>query len=309
MGPAGQRRPRPNDEWRPVAVTERAASAALDATASAALDISQLRHVRPVHWGRVASVAVILVLLALLVRAFAIGKIDWPAVGHFLTWPTILAGLVNTIVMSVAAMALGIVLGGAAAVARLSPNPVLRTVAIGYAWLFRGTPVILQLLLWFNLALIFPVLGIPGLWSARAVAVITPFAAALLGLGLNEGAYVSEIVRAGLISVDTGQYEAAKSIGMPGSVALRRIILPQAMRVVVPPLGNQFISMVKMTSLASVIEYAELLHNAENIYYANAKVMELLFVAAFWYLVVVTALSFGQAGLERRFARGASRLR
>ena len=280
-----------------------------DDVAGASLDIARLRHVRPVHWGRLASVAVIVILLALLVRAFAVGKIDWVAVGHFLTWPTILAGLVNTIVMSIAAMALGIGLGVAAAVARMSANPVLRTVAIGYAWVFRGTPVILQLLLWFNLALIFPVLGIPGLWSARAVTVITPFAAALLGLGLNEGAYVSEIVRAGLISVDTGQYEAAKSIGMPGGLALRRIILPQTMRVVVPPLGNQFISMVKTTSLASVIEYAELLHNAENIYYANAKVMELLFVAAFWYLVVVTALSFGQAGLERRFARGAARRR
>ncbi len=275
----------------------------------AALDIAQLRHVRPWHWGRLSAAAVILVLLALLVRAFATGKIDWAATGRYLTWPTIMAGLLNTIVMSVAAMAMGIVLGVAAAVARTSANPVLRAVAIGYAWLFRGTPVILQLLLWFNLALIFPVIGIPGVWSARAVTVMTPFVAALLGLGINEGAYVSEIVRAGLLSVDTGQYEAARSIGMPGGLALRRIILPQAMRVVVPPLGNQFIGLVKTTSLASVIEYAELLHNAENIYYANAKVMELLFVAAFWYLVVVTALSLGQARLERRFARGAALLR
>ena len=276
----------------------------MSAAAADALDIAQLRHVRPRHYGRAASAAVILVLLALLVRAFAQGKIDWGAVGHFLTWRTILGGLANTIVMAVAAMALGIVLGVAAAIARLSANPVLRAVAIGYAWLFRGTPVILQLLLWFNLALVFPLLGIPGVWTAKAVVVMTPFAAALLGLGINEGAYVAEIVRAGLISVDAGQYEAAKSIGMRGGLALRRVILPQAMRVVVPPLGNQFIGMVKMTSLASVIEYAELLHNAENIYYANAKVMELLFVAAFWYLVVVTVLSFGQAALERRFARG-----
>ncbi len=273
------------------------------------LDIAQLKHVRPRQWGRLTAAAAIVAVLALLVRAFANGKIDWAATGHFLTWPTILAGLLNTIVMSVAAMVVGVVLGVAAAVARTSGNPVLRAVAIGYAWLFRGTPVILQLLLWFNLALIFPVIGVPGVWSARAVTVMTPFVAALLGLGINEGAYVSEIVRAGLLSVDTGQYEAARSIGMPGGLALRRIILPQAMRVVVPPLGNQFIGLVKTTSLASVIEYAELLHNAENIYYANAKVMELLFVAAFWYLVVVTALSLGQARLERRFARGAARLR
>ncbi|WP_174247376.1 amino acid ABC transporter permease [Acidisphaera sp. L21] len=283
--------------------------AAVVLDSASALDIAQLRHVRPRHWGRIVSATCLLVLLALLVHAFAIGQINWATVGVYLTWPTILAGLLNTIIMSVCAMALGIVLGVAAAVARMSPNPVLRSTAIGYAWLFRGTPVILQLLLWFNLALIFPVLGIPGLWSARAVTVITPFAAALLGLGLNEGAYVSEIVRAGLLSVDAGQYEAAKSIGMSHSLSLRRIILPQAMRVVVPPLGNQFITLVKTTSLASVIEYAELLHNAENIYYSNAKVMELLFVAAFWYLVVVTALSFGQAVLERRFARGIARAR
>jgi polar amino acid transport system permease protein len=272
------------------------------------LDIARLHHVREIQWGRIVSAAVLLVLLALLVRAFAAGQIDWKAVGHFLTWPTILAGLVNTLVMSVTAMALGLVLGILAAIARASPNPVLRGVAIGYAWLFRGTPVILQLLLWFNLALVFPVLGIPGIWTAKAVVVMTPFVAAWLGLGLNEGAYVSEIVRAGMLSVDTGQAEAAQSIGMRHPTALRRIILPQAMRVIVPPLGNQFIALIKTTSLASVIQYAELLHNAENIYYANAKVMELLIVAAIWYLAIVSVLSLGQAAVERRFSRGIARL-
>ncbi|PSJ20191.1 ABC transporter permease, partial [Halomonas sp. ND22Bw] len=111
----------------------------------------------------------------------------------------------------------------------------------GYVWLFRGTPVILQLLLWFNLALVFPTLGIPGLWEAKTVNVMTPFLAALLGLGINQGAYTSEVVRAGLLSVDVGQYEAAKSIGMPRLLALRRIILPQAMRVIIPPIGNEFV--------------------------------------------------------------------
>jgi polar amino acid transport system permease protein len=274
----------------------------------AALDIARLRHVQPRPVGRMIAAGVLLVLLGLVVRAFARGQIDWSAVGKFLTVPSIMAGLTNTIVMSISAMAAGTVLGVLAAIARGSPNPVLRSVAIFYAWLFRGTPLILQLLLWFNLALVFPILGIPGLWTERAVVVMTPFVAALLGLALNEGAYVSEIVRAGLLSVDTGQHEAAKSIGMPYLLSLRRIILPQAMRVVVPPLGNQFIGMIKMTSLASVIQYAELLHNAENIYYANAKVIELLMVAAFWYLVVVTILSLGQSVLERRFARGVAKL-
>jgi polar amino acid transport system permease protein len=271
------------------------------------VDIAALRHVRPIHWGRIGAAAVLLALLAAILRAFAVGKIDWATVGRYLTWPTIMAGLWNTLLMAVCAMALGTLLGVLAAIARASPNPVLRTVAIGYAWLFRGTPVILQLLLWFNIALIFPILGIPGLWTARAVVVMTPFTAALLGLALNEGAYVGEIVRSGLLSVDAGQAEAAKSIGMPYFTTLRRIILPQAMRVIVPPLGNQFIAMVKMTSLASVIQYAELLHSAETLYYANAKVMELLIVAAAWYLAVVTVLSFGQALLERRFARGTIR--
>jgi polar amino acid transport system permease protein len=273
---------------------------------AAELDIATLRHVRPLHLGRILAAGILLVLLALLVRAFAQGKIDWVTVGSFLTWPTILAGLGNTLLMSVASMALGLVLGVLAAVARNSPNPVLRSVAVFYAWLFRGTPVILQLLLWFNLALVFPVIGIPGLWSQRAVVLMTPFTAALIGLGLNEGAYISEIVRSGMISVDRGQYEAAQSIGMPYLRALRRIILPQAMRVIVPPLGNQFISLVKTTSLASVIQFSELLHSAETLYYANSKVMELLIVAAIWYLAVVTVLSGGQAVLERRFARGAA---
>ena len=268
------------------------------------LDIAALPHDRPWHLGRIASALVVLGLLGLIVRAFALGKIDWVAVGRFLTWPTILAGLGNTILMAVAAMALGLVLGVLAAIARASPNPVLRGVALFYAWLFRGTPLILQLLLWFNIALVFPVIGIPGVWSARAVVLMTPFTAALIGLALNEGAYVSEIVRAGMLSVDRGQSEAAQSIGMPYLRALRRIILPQAMRVIVPPLGNQFIAMVKMTSLASVIQYQELLHSAETLYYSNAKVIELLIVAAAWYLVVVTVLSVGQAVLERRFARG-----
>jgi polar amino acid transport system permease protein len=138
---------------------------------------------------------------------------------------------------------------------------------------------------------------------------MTPFVAALLGLGLNQGAYTSEVIRAGLLSVDAGQYEAAKAIGMKSLLSLRRIILPQAMRVVIPPLGNEFIGMIKLTSLASVIQYSEVLHNAENIYYANNRVMELLIVAGIWYLAVVSILTPLQMLLERRFARGAAVVR
>jgi polar amino acid transport system permease protein len=268
------------------------------------VDIARLRHVRPRRYGRMAAVATIILLGVLLVRAFAVGRIDWATTGEYLFWPTILWGLINTIWMSIACMALGLVIGIVCAIARGSPNPVLRYFAAGYAWFFRGTPVILQLLIWFNLALVFPRLGIPGLWTGRTVDLITPVMATLLGLGLNEGAYISEIVRAGLLSVDNGQHEAAKSIGMSYVTALRRIILPQAMRVVVPPLGNEFIALVKFTSLASIIGFSDLLRNVQDIYYVNAKVIELLMVAAVWYLVVVTLLSIVQSILERRFGRG-----
>ncbi|WP_175947898.1 amino acid ABC transporter permease [Burkholderia pyrrocinia] len=272
---------------------------------AAADDTAGLVRVRRRYWGRyVASIAII-AALAYVAAAFARGQIEWRVVGQFLTARSILTGLGNTIVMTVLAMTLGVVLGVVTAVMRLSSNPVLGAIAQGYIWLFRGTPVILQLLLWFNLALVFPTLGIPGIAEFRTVDVMTPFLAAVLGLGINQGAYTSEVVRAGLLSVDTGQYEAAKSIGMPRLHALRRIILPQAMRVIVPPIGNELIGMVKLTSLASVVQYAEMLHNAQNIYYANARVIELLIVAGIWYLAVVTVLSLAQARVERRFARGA----
>lgn len=271
-------------------------------------DLSGLPAARRLHWGRWLAAALILLALAALARAFAAGQIEWAYVGRFLAVPAILDGIRNTVVMAVLAMALGIVLGVAVAVMRLSPNPVLASVAAGYTWLFRGTPLILQLLLWFNLALVFPTLGIPGLWSGRTVDVMTPFLAALLGLGINQGAYTSEVVRAGMLSVDSGQYEAASAIGMGRMRALRRIILPQAMRVVIPPLANEFIGMVKATSLASVIQYPEVLHSAENIYYANSRVIELLIVAGLWYLLVVSVLTPLQMLLERRFARGTARV-
>ena len=270
-------------------------------------DLSGLPVARRMHWGRWVAVALILAVFALLARAFAQGQIEWSYVGRFITVPVILAGIVNTMVMAVLAMALGIVLGVVVAIMRLSPNPVLASVAIFYTWLFRGTPLILQLLLWFNLALVFPVLGVPGIWSGRAVDIMTPFLAALLGLGLNQGAYTSEVMRAGMLSVDSGQYEAASAIGMGRLKALRRIILPQAMRVVLPPLGNEFIGMVKATSLASVIQYPEVLHAAENIYYANSRVIELLIVAGLWYLLVVSILTPLQMLLERFFSRGSAR--
>lgn len=269
--------------------------------------ISHYVHVPKRYWGRYISAALIFCFVAFLAVSFARGQIEWKVVAQFVTAKTILAGLGNTLLMSVLAMALGVALGVVTAVMRLSSNPVLSSVARGYVWLFRGSPVILQLLLWFNLALVFPTLGIPGVIEFKTVDVMTPFLAALLGLGINQGAYTSEVVRAGLLSVDVGQYEAAKAVGMPRGLALRRIILPQAMRVIVPPIGNEFVGMIKLTSLASVIQYAEVLHSAQNIYYANARVIELLIVAAIWYLVAVTVLSFVQSRVELHYSKGAGR--
>ncbi|WP_455817838.1 amino acid ABC transporter permease [Pseudomonas cerasi] len=270
-------------------------------------DLKQYEYVPRRYYGRITATAVIVLLLVALVHAFSKGNIEWSYVGQFFTARAILDGVVNTLIMSILAMGLGVLFGVAAAIMYMSPNPVLHYISVGYAWIFRGTPLILQLLLWFNLALVFPTIAIPGLFSVQTVTVMTPFVAALLGLSINQGAYTSEVVRAGLLSVDTGQYEAAKSIGMPRLQALKRIILPQAMRVILPPVGNEFISMIKTTSLASMIQYSELLYNTQNIYFANARVMELLFVAGIWYLIIVTVLSFCQSRLERYFSRGQRR--
>jgi polar amino acid transport system permease protein len=271
--------------------------------------IAHLTHVPRRHYGRWIASLLILLVFIYVAKAFAEGQIDWKVVGQFFTAQSILDGLGNTIIMTFCAMALGIVLGVLFAVMVMSPNPVLKGVAVFYIWFFRGTPLLLQLLIWFNLALVFPRIGIPGFFEARMVDVMTPFVATLLGLGINQGAYTAEVVRSGILSVDAGQTEAAKSIGMTRLTTLRRIVLPQAMRVIIPPVGNEVISMVKLTSIASVIGFAEVLRNAQTIYYANARVIELLIVAAAWYLMIVTVLSVGQHFLERYFAKGQNRRR
>lgn len=272
-------------------------------------EIAHLKLVPKRHIGRTVAAAIVLAMLAGLVRAFSVGQIEWSYVRDFLFAPAILDGLYSTLIMTVAAMGLGIVLGVVVAIMRISGNPVLSSIAVGYVWIFRGAPALLQLMLWFNLALIFPTMGIPGLFEFRTVDIMTPFVAAMLGLGISQGAYTSEVVRSGLLSVDSGQYEAARTIGMTQMMMLRRIVLPQAMRVMIPPVGNEVIGMVKLTSLASVIQYSELLHNAQIIYFANTRVLELLLVASFWYLLVVSVLSIGQHYIERYFGRGSKSIR
>jgi polar amino acid transport system permease protein len=240
----------------------------------------------------------------------------WSVVGDFLTSRRILDGLVATLELTAVAMAVGIVLGTVLAVTRLSANPLLSTASWLYIWFFRGTPVLVQLIFWYYFSALYTqiVIGIPGgpaFFHFSANTVITPFVAALLGLGLNEAAYMSEIVRAGILSVDAGQNEAAQALGMSRMQTMRRIVLPQAMRVIIPPTGNETISMLKTTSLVSVIAYTELLYSAQLIYSGVGssgafQVIPLLIVASIWYLVVTSILTAGQYYLERYFARGAA---
>jgi polar amino acid transport system permease protein len=276
-----------------------------------------LRDVRTVpvrHAGRWVAAAAILALVGWLLSAAATsGAIEGDVVRRYLFNHSILEGVRNTLVIAVAAQVAGIVLGVVFAVMRLAANPVLRVTSWVYVWLFRGTPVLVQLILWFSLPLVFAFVSIKlpfvdvYLYRARMVDFMTPFKAAFLGLALNEGAYMAEIVRAGIISVDEGQVDAAKALGMFPALTLRRIVLPQAMRVIIPPTGNEFISMLKTSSLASVVLYSELLRRTQDVYSANLRILELLVVASIWYLALTSVASVGQYFLERRFARGSAR--
>ncbi|NJC71376.1 amino acid ABC transporter permease [Planosporangium thailandense] len=256
------------------------------------------------RYGTWALGLVVAVVVAALVRAFAVAKIDYGVVVKYFTAKPILTGVLHTLELTVLSMVLALVLGVAVAVMRQSQNPVLTAVAAGYTWLFRGTPLLVQLLIWFNLSLIFKYVEIPGVYSAPMNTIMTPFVAALLGLGVNEGAYIAEIVRGGILSVDSGQREAAAALGMSQRLTMRRIVLPQAMRVIVPPLGNEFIALLKYSSLAYTISYTELLQSANKIYTANFQVIELLFTASLWYILLTTVFTIGQQQLERRLSRG-----
>ncbi|MEV1008118.1 amino acid ABC transporter permease [Streptomyces sp. NPDC049881] len=259
------------------------------------------------HWGRVAGAVAVLAVLGLIVWAFAGAEsIHWDVVGEYLTDGTIVEGALRTLWITVASMVLGVVLGVLLAVMRLSDNQVLSGVAWGYIWFFRGTPVLVQLFLWYNLALVFPVLDL-GFYRDEMNDVMTPFLAALLGLGLNEAAYMAEIARAGVLSVDHGQTEASHALGMSRARTMRRIVLPQAMRVIIPPTGNEFINMLKTSSLVSVIQYQELFRAGDTISSRNLAVMEMLLVVTVWYLVLTTVFSIGQYYLERHYARGSQR--
>jgi polar amino acid transport system permease protein len=259
------------------------------------------------HTGRwITAALVLVVLLSVLYSITTNPRFQWSIVGQFFFSMRVLDGLVLTLELTVISMAIGIVLGVVLAVMRLSPNPLVAGAAWFYIWFFRGTPVLVQIIFWFNITALYPVIGLGG-FTLNANALITPFVAAILALGLNEAAYMTEIVRAGILSVDEGQTEAASALGMSRLLTMRRIILPQAMRVIIPPTGNETISMLKTTSLVSVIAVTELLYSVQLIYSVNYRTIPLLMVASIWYLMVTTLLSIGQFYIERHFGRGGSR--
>jgi len=275
------------------------------------------------HPGRWVASAVILVLVAMLVNTLLFshvvrggvreGRFQWGVVGHYLFAAPVLRGIVITLELTVIAMAAGVVLGVLLAVLRLSPSRLLSGSAWIYIWFFRGTPVLVQLFFWYDgIAYLYQhlTLGVPfgpALFTFNSNTLITAFVAGALGLSFNEGAYMAEIVRAGIISVDEGQTEAAQSLGMSKVTTLRRIILPQAMRIIIPPTGNETISMLKTTSLVSTIAVTDLFQATQNISNANYEVVPLLLVASLWYLFFTSVLTVGQFYVERYYARGTAR--
>jgi polar amino acid transport system permease protein len=265
------------------------------------------------HPGRWVAAAIVLVLAAALAKSIATNpRFQWGIVGHYFFSSRVLHGLVVTLQLTAISMGIGIALGTLLAVMRLSPNPLVSGASWLYIGLFRGTPVLVQILFWSFISALYPQLSLgipfgPQFAHFNANSVITPFVAGMLALGLNEGAYMAEIVRAGIISVEEGQTEAAQALGMTRLQTMRRIVLPQAMRVIIPPTGNETISMLKTTSLVSVIATTELLYSVQLIYAVNYRTIPLLIVASIWYLIVTTVLTIGQYYLERHFGRGSMR--
>ncbi|MBT0769888.1 amino acid ABC transporter permease [Kineosporia sp. J2-2] len=280
-------------------------------TAAGRPPASSVVKVVPVRrYGQWITTVVLLAGAALVVRSLVTNpRFQWDiAFGYFFN-EQVLDGLVTTIWLTVVAMLAGITMGVVMAVGRRSDNPVVSGAAALYIGFFRGTPLLVQLIFWFNLAALYPVLSIgipsgPTFAFGSANVLITPTVAAILGLGLNEGAYMSEIVRAGLQSVDPGQTQAAQALGLRRGQVFRRIVFPQAMRVIIPPTGNETIAMLKTTSLVSVIAIPEILFQVQAIYSRTYQVIPLLITVSLWYLILTTVLTIGQVYLERRFRRG-----
>ncbi|AUW46055.1 amino acid ABC transporter permease [Rhizobium leguminosarum] len=263
-----------------------------------------LRH--PWRWAAALLVAIAIIMMVR--SAISNPEFQWPVVANYIFNPMIMRGLAQTIVITILVMILAVIGGTVAALMMLSPSKLLSVPAAVFVWLFRGTPALVQLMLWYNLSLVVKEfsLWLPGYGTVFSIAtndIMTPFVSAVVALSLHEAGYMAEIVRGGLKSVSQGQSEAAACLGMKPSLSLRRIVLPQAMRMIIPPTGNETINLLKTTSLVSIIAVSDLLYSAQAIYARTFETIPLLIVVTFWYLVVVSVMSIGQYHLERHFSR------
>ncbi|UWM76257.1 amino acid ABC transporter permease [Rhizobium sp. WSM4643] len=254
---------------------------------------------RPMHWGQIATGAIAMSALAFF--ALVVGQsqsIQWSEIPRYLVDPSILRGVLLTLELTAGAMVFGIVLGCLLALMATSHNLVLKVIAAGFVWWFRGVPLIVQIFFWFNIALFIPQIGM-GSFTISINDLVTPALAGFLALGLHEAANMSEIIRGGLVAVDRGQREAATALGLKKTQTFFTVIMPQATRIIVPPTGNQAIGMLKASAIVSVIGMQDLLTQAQAIYARNFLVIELLFVASIWYLAITSVASIGQHYLEK----------
>ncbi|WP_344651507.1 amino acid ABC transporter permease [Cryptosporangium japonicum] len=276
-------------------------------------EISTLRVVPARHPWRWVATAIVAVLLAMAINALITNPAwDWPTVGEFVVNASILEAVRLTVVLTLLGVGLGFVLGTVLALMRISHSPLLQAVSWTYIWIFRSVPLILQLLFWYNLAILYNEIrfGVPfgpSFFGVGTMELIPPVAAAALGLALHQAAYSAEIVRSGFLSVDSGQLEAAAALGIPRTRQVWRIILPQAMRTIIPTAGNEVVGMVKGTSVVYIMALPELFYQVQVVYTRNGRVIPLLLVATFWYLVLTTVLTVVQYYVERYYARGSAR--
>ena len=273
-------------------------------------DIHDVTPVPVRRYGQQFGAVVLIVFALLFAQNLATNQnIQWPVVAQYMFAPSILSGLGMTILLTVLAMVIGLSIGVVLAIMRLSDSRVFQGAAWAWIWFFRSVPPLAQLIFWYNLALLYPDLSIgipfgPKLFIWDTNAVITPFSAAILGLAFTEAAYAAEMIRAGIQAVSGGQVEASATLGMSRSQTLRRIVLPQALRIVIPPIGNDTISMLKFTSLVSVLALPDLLFSAQMVYARTYQTIPLLMVATIWYLVLTTVLTFAEHAIEHRLSEG-----
>ncbi len=273
----------------------------------------ELRIVGKRYYGRWLSALVVLLCVAGIVQSMVNNpRFEWQVIADNFTEASILQGVLMTLHLTVISVVLGFFFGTLLALMRLSSNPVLSTVSWAYTWFFRGVPMLVQLFLWYNIAALYPTLSfsLPGmgeLWSVQSNTLISPFTAAVIALVMHQSAYAAEIVRAGIQSVSNGQIEAARALGYRPAQIFRYTVLPQAMRAILPPAGNEVIGQLKTTAVVSVISLQDVLFSAQIIYQRTYEVIPLLLVATLWYLLMTSVLSVGQYYVERYFSRGVGR--